>query len=205
MNKPTQWMTCALIAVTLAAVISGCQKNEAAAPNTTTPPQATTPAETPQGTPSGDGQAAQPGQGGAAAPAPATPAAPVKLTPITYADVEKEIITNTAKAANVKTVYLPQQGAVDDKMDQVGTTGEGHMVIGYYKMQVTESSKEIKPSGTVESQKAVQLKIGKANWITAAGQPTLYLKLGDTYIAISSAKASTDEIQAVAETLVPMK
>ncbi|WP_284637811.1 hypothetical protein [Paenibacillus silviterrae] len=200
-----------LLAIALAAVISGCQSNKAPEAAEGTPPKASTPAETPgQTTP--PGQAAQPGGTGTTQPGtgqaqpaqPAQPAAPVKLTPITYQDVDKQSLTEIAKLVNLKTIYLPQQGAMDDKIDQMGTTGDGHLVVTYYKMQVTLSTKALEPEG--DKGTPVQLKNGKATWHTPNGQPTLYLKQGDTNIALSSAKGLTQaDLQAIAETIAPLK
>lgn len=200
-NKPMQWM---LLTFALAAIISGCGKEESAG----TPPQQAAPpaAEAPAGAaPPQTAQPGQPAQGGAAQPEKPKPAAPVKLSPIPYSDADKQLIKQTAKIVEIQTVYLPQQGAQDDRMDQVGSTAEGHLEIRYVKMLVTLSNKKF-AAGQAQSEKPVQLKNGPATWVTVNGQPSLHLKQGDMYIAISSAKAvSPEEIQAIAETLAPMQ
>lgn len=200
----------AAVLLTAGSLLAGCQKNAAKAPdNAQTAPAPSPGGEQPSGT---AGQTPAPGQGGQT-PAPGTssggtagqPAVPVKLTPITYSDAQLKIIRDTAKATGVKTVYLPQQGAVDDSLDQVQGRGKSFALV-FKKMQVVESAQEIKPADKPESEREVTLKIGAGKWVTVAGQPTLYLKLSDTYLALSSAKSvSPQEIEAIAETLAPVK
>lgn len=182
----TKWFRTAIYGCVLLISLNGltaCQKQ---------------PAETPQGqqqteTGTEQGQTAKP------------PAAGVTLSPITYSDADQQGIKQTAKAIGVPTVYLPQQGTADDKLDQLMGAGK-QLTLKFYKMNVIESAEEIKPSGNIESQNDIKLKIGRAQWITSGGKPMLHLKLEDTYIAIHSDKGvSQDELEAIAETLSPVK
>lgn len=187
--KTWKWALAVLAAVSL---LTACTKKQ-----TATPPGAAAPPA--------QGQTGQQGGGTAGGAAGGAPAANVKLTPITYADAEKQMVTTMAKTTGLKTVYLPQQVTTGDKLNQVGSSGEV-MTMEFMKMNIQESAKEIKPAGAAESEKPVKLSVGDGKWVTSGGQPALYVKAGDTYVALSSAKSvSQDEIQAVAETLKPVQ
>ncbi|UUZ84368.1 hypothetical protein LJK88_12070 [Paenibacillus sp. P26] len=197
--KTMKWTLVMLMA---AGMLTACTKNQQASPPSTTTPSAGQTGQAGQSGQTGQtGQSGQTGQGGQST----APAAGVKLTPISYPDVEKQMMTTTAKTSGIKTLYVPQQGAYGDSLNQVGSSS-GVMTLEYSKMNIQESAMEIKPSGTAEPEKPVKLGVGEGKWVTVGGQPTLYLKVGETYVAINSAKSvSQEEIQAIAETLKPLQ
>lgn len=133
------------------------------------------------------------------------PAASVELAEIAYSDADKESIRSTAKFANITAIYVPQKGLPDDKLNQVQGTGN-EMTLKFNKMSVIESAQEIKPAGQAESEKDVKLTGGTAKWITAGGRSVLYLKQGDTFIAIQPAQdVPAAAIEAVAQSLAPLQ
>ncbi|CAG7647924.1 hypothetical protein ACFQI7_20775 [Paenibacillus allorhizosphaerae] len=200
LTKTALWFFVLIAAFSLTA---GCGKPQAkpgenAGQGAANPPQqGGTAGQLPQtGTGQGQGQTGQPSKQPESAP---------KLTTIAYSDADKQILTATAKSSGVKTVYIPQQGATDDKLDVVRGTAK-QMTLQYLKMVVVESAEQLVPVGKVTDQTEAKLKNGTAQWMSVNGQPTLYVKLGDTFISISSAKAvSKQELEAIADTLTPLK
>ncbi|SDI10331.1 hypothetical protein [Paenibacillus naphthalenovorans] len=173
----TVWFFALLLASSLFA-LTACQKDQ------TTPPQG-------QNQNQGD-QAANP------------PAAQVQLVPISYTEADKENIRNTAKFTGVASIYVPQKAVPDDKIDQVQGNGKV-MTVKFKHMAVLESPEELRPPGQ-ESEKEVKLSIGTADWLTVNGQRALYLKQGDTFIAIQPLQGTAPEaIEAIAETLAPLE
>ncbi|MGG2198790.1 MULTISPECIES: hypothetical protein [Paenibacillus] len=192
--------------LTAGTLLAACQKSEKKPEdNAQTAPAPATGGEQQPGSAGQTPPAGQGGTGTAPGGTAAQPNEPVKLTPLSYLEEEKKFIRETANKLGVKTVYLPQQGAPDDRLSQVQGMEKAFALV-FLKMQIVESAQEIKPADKPESEREVKLNIGTGKWVTVAGQPTLYLKLGDTYLALSSAKSvSPQEIEAIAETLAPMK
>lgn len=192
-RKWTKTARCCFVLTLAASLLAGCGKPQAAPGNNT-------------GAAGGSAQA--PNQGGnkgqTGQPAEQPGAAP-KLTPIAYSDADKQILTTTAQSSGVKTVYIPQQGATDDKLDVVRGTAK-QMTLQFLKMAIVESSEQLVPVGKVTDQSDAKLKSGTGQWMNVNGQPILFVKLGDTFLSISSAKAvSKPELEAIADTLTPLK
>ncbi|MEK8131301.1 hypothetical protein WMW72_25670 [Paenibacillus filicis] len=187
----------AMLAAALLA--TACSKKAPAEPGNPAPPSASTGDNNPQ-TPSGNGQsspAGQPAPGGDAA----KPAEPVKLVPLEFTEMYRQTLLDSAKAQGIKTVYVPKLGAQDDRISQIQGM-EKAFTLQYLNMELIESSQEIKPSGQVENEKQVKLKNGNGQWVTAGGQTALYMKRGDTYLALRSLQKLTDsDIEAIADSL----
>ncbi|CAG7630722.1 hypothetical protein PAESOLCIP111_03222 [Paenibacillus solanacearum] len=185
-RKWTKTARCCFVLTIAASLLAGCGKPQAAPGNNT-------------GAAGGTAQA--PNQGGNKE----QPGAAPKLTPIAYSDADKQILTTTAQSSGVKTVYIPQQGATDDKLDVVRGTAK-QMTLQFLKMAIVESSEQLVPVGKVTDQSDAKLKSGTGQWMSVNGQPILFVKLGDTFLSISSAKAvSKPELEAIADTLTPLK
>ncbi|MCZ8519136.1 MULTISPECIES: hypothetical protein [Paenibacillus] len=194
-RRTAAWLAAAVLALSL---VTGCGKDEAAPPATDNNQQTQTPGGTGAATdPAKEGQ-----KGDAAAEKPAQT---VSLTPITYSDPDRKAIADVAKIQGLGKVYIPQQGTADEKFDQVGG-GQKQVTLRFAKMSVTESATEIKPAGTVEKEQDVKLKTGTGKFVTAGGQDTLYFKVEDTFMALTSAKGlSHGELQAIADTMAPLQ
>lgn len=176
-KRAAAWVSALLLASSLLA-LTACQKGQA------TPPQG-------QDQNQGD-QTAKP------------PAAQVELVPISYTDADKEAIRNTAKFSGITSIYVPQKSVPDDKLNQVQSSGKV-MTVKYNHMAVLESPEELMPPGQ-EPEKEVKLSTGTANWLTIGGQSALYLKQGDTFIAIQPAKdVAPEAIEAIAGSLAPLQ
>lgn len=131
-----------------------------------------------------------------------------ELVPAAFGDAEKQAFTDSMKAAELKTLYVPQQIAKDDKLNQVQTSGaDKTMTLTFLKMELIESPQELKPAGEAGEAKEVKLANGTARWMADGGKQTLYMKLGDTYIALRSLDGSLAEgdIEAIAATLAPLQ
>jgi hypothetical protein len=197
-------------AAVLAAVllVSACSKKTPAAPGDSSPPPSSTGGTNQQPAPSG-GQTLPSGQPAPGGHAPgggeAKPPEPVKLGPVSFTEMYRQTVLDSAKAQGIQTVYIPKLGAPDERISQIQGMDKA-FTLQYLNMELTESSQEIKPSGPVDSEKPVKLKLGEAKWVTASGKSALHLKLGGTYLALHALdKLSASDIEAIAESLEPLK
>ncbi|WP_159881113.1 superantigen-like protein SSL4 [Paenibacillus puerhi] len=197
-----------------ATIASACSKNapQATEPAPATPPAASTgesgqpPAGEAQTPPSEQAPNGQVPSGGSAPGGPTgQPAEPVKLAPLELSNMYKKTVLDLAKAQGLKTVYVPKQGAQDDRVSQIQGMGDA-FTIQYLNMELTQSAKELKPSGKAEAEKPAQLKIGSGKLVTEDGKPALYLKVEETYVALRSLqKLSASDLESIAESLEPLK
>ncbi len=106
--------------LTAGTLLAACQKSEKKPEdNAQTAPAPATGGEQQPGSAGQTPPAGQGGTGTAPGGTAAQPNEPVKLTPLSYLEEEKKFIRETANKLGVKTVYLPQQGAPDDRLSQV--------------------------------------------------------------------------------------
>ncbi|SDD26274.1 hypothetical protein SAMN02799630_02871 [Paenibacillus sp. UNCCL117] len=217
------WVGAAAILLASASIMSACSKQtpqqgetppaastgetgqQPQTPAPTTPGETGQQPQTPAPTTPGGQNGQPPAAGGTQSGTPAAPAEPVKLAALDISDMYKKTVLDLAKAQGLKTAYVPKLGAQDDRVSQIQGMGDS-FTIQYLNMELSESAKEMKPAGKVDSEKPVQLKIGSGKWVTEGGKSTLYLKVGDAYLALRSLqKLTAADIEAIAETLAPLE
>ena len=112
-----------------------------------------------------------------------------------------DLILNTANLYGIKNPYIPVKGIATEYVMEVRKEQDA-FEIAYPHFSITESTRDLIPS-QYQEKKEVKLNIGNAIWVTIQGQESLFLKLNNVYISISSAKPFTEmDFEKVAESIV---
>ncbi|RAV21926.1 hypothetical protein [Paenibacillus contaminans] len=123
---------------------------------------------------------------------------------LAYTDEHYNKIREASKAVEMKTVYVPQNGANGDKLDWV-EVDSNVMILHYKKMDIIEYQKEVKPTGRVSNEQDVKLLNGDGKWYTIGKRQSLRMKLPEAYVIVSSQKGvPREELERVAESLFPV-
>ncbi|MDK2879800.1 MAG: hypothetical protein PWR06_2516 [Thermoanaerobacteraceae bacterium] len=117
-----------------------------------------------------------------------------------------KLILDYAKAYGIQNPYIPTKGVATDYIVEIRKEDDALAII-YPHFSIRESSKEIPPINKVEQEKSVKLAVSDGKWRKVEGNaPQLYLKLGNVYITIDSAKYLDEkEYETIAESLVQIK
>ncbi|MBB6669443.1 hypothetical protein [Cohnella nanjingensis] len=129
-----------------------------------------------------------------------------RFVTIPYDAGELQEIQEAVAQIDLATPYAPARGiATDYGIQSTVEKQAGTMQLSYPHFGIKQSKHDLRPGKGAQVRKTVKLAGGEASWIeTAPGSGAWYLKRGDTYLSIMTAKPfSADQLLFVAASLVP--